>query len=171
MYLRWQYRIPRRRTALGRAIEAAKFRPPKRQPALVAVVVESRRLDGKPRQRLVAYLGSIRRDEIHRVGGRHKFWTRVDERLAGFPPEDRERLAAAVEVLVARPTTEEIADLTKPTEEMVRRAAAIEAARARIAAFRAARANEYTSAAGGTEAGAGSGGSVAMSRRATEAVE
>ena len=79
--------------------------------------------------------------DIHRVDGRYKFWTRVDGRLAGFVPEDRMRFAAALEVLVPRPTTEELAALCRPTDEQVRRAEAISAARAKMVAFRAARAN------------------------------
>jgi hypothetical protein len=150
MFLRIQHRTPKR-TAARRAFEAAaaelagepspkwKFKRPKRA-ALVAVVAESRRIDGKPRQRLVKYLGAISRADVHRVDVRHKFWTRVDGRLAEFAPDDRTRFEAALEALVPRPTAEELAILLRPSEEMVRRAAAIEAVRARMAAFRAERA-------------------------------
>jgi len=106
----------------------------------VAVLVESHRIDGQPRQRLVRYLGTIRRDDVHRVDGRHEFWTRVDGRLAGFAPEYRERFVAAIEALVPRPTADEVVALLKPaSEEMARRAGAIEAARARMRAARAER--------------------------------
>ena len=143
MYLRFQYRIPRRRTALGRAFGDAGLRESRRQPSLVAIVSESRRTDGgAPRQYLVKYLGSIRRDDVHRVAGRQKFWDRVDKRLAGFTSADRERFVAALAALVPRLTTEEVVALFKPTEEMLHRAQQIEGARAKMKDARAARANQ-----------------------------
>jgi hypothetical protein len=126
--------------ALEAAAVAVSRRVRSRRPkesTLVAVLVESHRIDGQPRQRLVRYLGTIRRDDVHRVDGRYKFWTRVDGRLAEFAPDDRTRFVAALEALVPRPTAKEVAILLKPTEEQARRAAAIEAVRARMAAFRA----------------------------------
>ena len=53
MYVRWKKRERSRR---GWHTE-----PPQ---LLTAVLVESRRVDGKPRQRTVAYLGSIRSDYL-----------------------------------------------------------------------------------------------------------
>ena len=92
MYLRWQYRVRPRN---------------KQQPSLVAVLLESRRVNGRPRQRLVAYLGSIRRDDIGTLSGRSRFWAGADARLAGFTSEDRGRFVRALEDLVPRPTAEE----------------------------------------------------------------
>jgi len=95
--------------------------------SLVAVIVESRRVDGRPRQQLVRYVGSIDCSEIQRLSARRGFWARVDVVLAEFDQEQRERFEHALETKVRRPTEEEVA------------AASPAAILARFAAIRAAR--------------------------------
>ena len=49
---------------------------------LTATLVESRRIDGKPRQRSIAYLGSIREGLIERTLSHHGyFWRDATRRL------------------------------------------------------------------------------------------
>lgn len=156
MYVRWQHRatstrqgpvglttVARLPTAGDLALEAAavavsrsapwrrRFRRPKppKPPALVAVVVESRRIGGQPRQRLVKYVGSIRLDDVHLPSARREFWDRAAVRLAQFTPEARKRLEDAIAAKIPRPPAEE------PGLSLAQQ---IAAARARMQAFKAA---------------------------------
>ena len=68
---------------------------------LTAVLVESRRVDGKPRQREVAYLAGIRERFIGEREDEHdKFWTKVDARLDALGLDTVTR--AKIEVIVAK---------------------------------------------------------------------
>jgi len=134
MFVRWQRRTPKRAgqtpagstavlpTAGDLALEAAavaasrpapwrrRFRRPKppKPPALVAVVVESRRMiGGQPRQHLVQYVGSIRLDDLHLTSARREFWDRAAVRLAQFTPAARKRLEEAIAAKIPRPPAEE----------------------------------------------------------------
>ena len=98
MYLRWQRR---RRARRGKS------------PLVTAVLVESRRVDGKPRQRVVAYLGGIREAYVDEREGEHRaFWRGVDDRLdaLGLDPATRARVEASVESRVRRVTPENQAE-------------------------------------------------------------
>jgi len=134
MFVRWQRRIPKMPkipkpligvagppSAAHLALEAAvvavsrsapwrrRVRRPKRPKpaALVAVVVESRRIGGQPRQRLVQYVGSIRLDDLHLPSARLEFWDRAAVRLAQFTPEAGKRLEDAIAAKIPRPPAEE----------------------------------------------------------------
>jgi hypothetical protein len=95
---------------------------------LVAVIVASRRVDGRPRQHLIRYVGSIDGADVHQLSARRRFWERAAIVLEEFDQEQRKRFERALEAKVRRPTAEEVA------------AASPAAARARFDAFRAARA-------------------------------
>ena len=98
MYVRWQRR--------GRVRRA-------KSPLLTAVLVESRRVDGKPRQRVVAYLGGIREAHVDERERAHRtFWRGVDDRLdaLGLDAEARARVEASVESRVRRVTPENRAE-------------------------------------------------------------
>jgi hypothetical protein len=101
-------------------------RPP--SPSLVAIIVESHRVGGRPRQKLLSYVGSIQCSAITSLSARRRFWTRADATLEEFGQEPRQKLERALETKVRRPTAEEVA------------AASPAAARAWFDAFRAARA-------------------------------
>ena len=98
MYVRWQSRS---RLRSGKS------------PLITAELVESRRVDGKPRQRVLAYLGGIReayidvRERIHRA-----FWLSVDAHLdkLGIDPDARARVEARVESRVRRVTPDNQAE-------------------------------------------------------------
>ena len=103
MYVRWQSRARKRRGG---------------SPLLTAVLVECRRIDGRPRQRTVAYLGSIREGGIESTLARLvKFWLGVTERLDqlgdAITPEERERIEAALAKRVRRVTNAEQAELNE----------------------------------------------------------
>jgi hypothetical protein len=77
----------------------------------VARLVESSRVDGQPRQRTIAYLGSIRDRHLQSPWCRQAFWTRdVAPRLAALdlPDGQRERIEKALAEVVARPTRAEV---------------------------------------------------------------
>src|SRR5687768_11322284 len=77
---------------------------------LIAVLVRSERVDGKPRQKLVKYLGTIRDSYIEpgsitneyvrarAINAKEWFWRRVSSVLAEteMTPSERERAEAAV---------------------------------------------------------------------------
>ncbi len=95
MFVRWQ----RRRRVRWR----------KSSPLLTAVLVQSRRVDGNPRQRVVAYLGGIREAYVDERESEHRaFWLSVDAHLdeLGLDPETRAKVEASVEARVRRITPE-----------------------------------------------------------------
>lgn len=80
---------------------------------MTAVLVESRRVEGKPRQKVVAYLGGIREKWVDEWDKKHRdFWRRVDERLdeLGLDLETRARIEASVDARVRRVTPENQAE-------------------------------------------------------------
>ncbi len=99
MYVRWQSR--------------GRVRRRKSSPLLTAVLVESRRVNGSPRQRVVAYLGGIREAYVDERERAHRaFWRGVDDRLdeLELDPETRARVEASVESRVRRVTPENQAE-------------------------------------------------------------
>ena len=110
MYVRWQSRARKRRGG---------------SPLLTAVLVECRRIDGRPRQRTVAYLGSIREGGIKSTLARHvKFWLGVTERLDqlgdAITPEEHESIEVALAKRVRRVTDAERAELDESLADEVR---------------------------------------------------
>ena len=73
----------------------------------VAVIVRSERVTGRPRQRLIRYVGCIDCADVQLLSARRRFWDRADIALAGFAPEERECFEAALAAKVRRPTNEE----------------------------------------------------------------
>jgi hypothetical protein len=76
---------------------------------LVAVLVRSERRDGKPRQKVVAYLGAIAEDGLADFWPRKHFWTAADGRLdaLALDPGARQKIKAFLQARVPRPTAEE----------------------------------------------------------------
>jgi hypothetical protein len=102
MYLRWQTR-KRQSRAFGR----------KTGPDVhwAAIIVESKRVGGKPTQRHVAYLGGITESAIAVLHQRCWFWEGIVRRLDGLGKRmssaDRRRIEAVVAQKVPRPTKKE----------------------------------------------------------------
>ncbi|MGI8405298.1 MAG: hypothetical protein ACR2OE_11150 [Thermomicrobiales bacterium] len=93
-----------------------------------AVLVECIRIDGKPRQRTVKYLGSIRErrldlDDPYSISHRGYFWTSVDANLdsLGLVDSERARIVGAIEAVVPRPSTEAAPQAHHDLEERIAR--------------------------------------------------
>jgi hypothetical protein len=90
---------------------------------LKAILVESVRVDGKPRQRHIVFLGSISIDQIGKPGGR--FWYDVTRRLNGLgkrvTPADRKRIGRAIAKKVGGQlmTPAELKQWERETERML----------------------------------------------------
>ena len=86
MFVRWQRKTRARTSDWG--------------PLLCAVLVESHRIDGKPRQQTVAYLGSIREGLVNFVTRRGYFWRDVTQTLDGLGErvsrDDRAKIEASI---------------------------------------------------------------------------
>lgn len=94
MFVRWKSRAKsRRRRATGHH-------------SLTAVLVESRRVDGKPRQQIISYLGTI--DSEHTTAHFHcvDFWASVTRHLGALnlPEYQRLRIEKSLAERVAKPT-------------------------------------------------------------------
>jgi hypothetical protein len=61
---------------------------------LDAVLVESVRVDGKPRQRALGCLGGLRAADLHQPAAAHAFWRRAGFRLKAFKLTKAQHAAA-----------------------------------------------------------------------------
>jgi hypothetical protein len=102
MYIRWQSR-KLKRTRWGRSTGS--------DTSWSVIVVESRRIDGKPTKQHVAYLGSYVESGGSLVTRRIEFWDAVAERLQQLnnriSADDRKKIEAAIALKVRQPTPEE----------------------------------------------------------------
>jgi hypothetical protein len=75
------------------------------------VLVESRRVEGKPRQRVIAYLGAYEDDDRDDPRARREFWHDVRAALDGLRLDAafRQRLEAQIAARIPPATTEECA--------------------------------------------------------------
>jgi hypothetical protein len=121
MYVRWKKRALRKQVHTGkyqrkvsakgnRYIAAIRKSQPTGDYALSAQLVESRRIDGKPRQHVIKYLGTIDSHRIQDVGPRMFFWRHVGTALKALalPPEQQRPIELALHERVPFPTKEEI---------------------------------------------------------------
>jgi hypothetical protein len=101
MFVRWKRRPAKR---------VKSWSPPNEQ-AWYAVLVESRRVDGKPRQRAVRHLGSIREGDFSMPMTVDRFWKHVDAELAavGVTGAVLEAAESKVASVVPRPDPEALA--------------------------------------------------------------
>jgi len=80
--------------------------------SLAAVLVTSARVDGAPRQRVVAHLAYLSGPYAHVPSRRRDFWMQVQERLAPYAAEldtkARERIARTLAAAVPQPTPAEL---------------------------------------------------------------
>ncbi len=88
-----------------------------------AVLVESVRVDGRPRQRTIKYLGSIRECHLdlegqYSISHRGYFWRSADANLERLDLSDleRARIVAALGDVVPRPDPEESAQALERAE-------------------------------------------------------
>jgi len=114
MFVRWKRR-QKAKTRPGRKLR----RRSDAGDSLYCVVVESQRINGSPRQKVVCYLGSV--DDAHR----DKLWARVDFWDAAIPKLDRlpltrrerEQIFKAIDCVVARVPDDEATAFRKEREE------------------------------------------------------
>lgn len=73
---------------------------------LAAYLVESTRIEGKPRQKIIAYLGSIKDTRLAYVTHQHYFWTRAQAALhrLGLPGAQRWEIERKLLVRVPMPS-------------------------------------------------------------------
>lgn len=104
MFVRWQYPCDRKRSMARHYWEAKAFR--------YAVLVESARIDGKPRQRHVAYLGDVLhlndQDVHYRAWWWHRMTAKLDQLGNVIPPDQRPRIEAVLAKAVAPVTAAEV---------------------------------------------------------------
>jgi hypothetical protein len=81
VFVRWKRRPLRRRRETSSPAEQA----------LSAVLVETHRVDGRPRQRVVRYLATIKAGQLVYPLSVERFWQAVDARLAELPLADDQR--------------------------------------------------------------------------------
>jgi hypothetical protein len=90
MFIRWQSR-QRRRAKFGRSLSDTHWR---------AVLVESVRIDGKPRLRHIAYLAGFTESAARIPEQRRLLWEQIQKRLKRLgkriPPKDRAAIMAAL---------------------------------------------------------------------------
>ena len=103
MFVRWQ-------TYPSQALNFWHAKHNDRRARLKAVLVESVRVDGKPRQKHIAFLGSIQSDDLDKAS--RYFWRNVTLKLKRLgnrvSPEDYERIIASLAAKVAgRPLADE----------------------------------------------------------------
>ena len=128
MYVRWK-RKQRKDIVRSERYESESVPYPLyrqvREPAWLraAVLVESRRVNGLPRQRTVAYLGSIREcyltpDHPHGVLHRTYFWRAVEAKLGSLdlPAGERARIVATLETTVPHASEEAVAQANRELE-------------------------------------------------------
>jgi hypothetical protein len=130
MFVRWKRRekVSRKRYKARANRLGVAVRDPKSGHVLTgkfllsAVLVRAERQNGKPRQRTVAYLGSIPEEGIKEFWPRQHFWTAVVPRLASLnlPDEERQKIEAAIASRVPRPTAEEASAANKEAAENMR---------------------------------------------------
>ena len=100
MFVRWQTRERRNRAFGGDKGPGMHWS---------AILVEGQRIDGKPTERHVAYLGGITDSAIELPAQRAFFWQEVTQQLdqLAVSKDDRARIEAAVEAKVPRLTRRE----------------------------------------------------------------
>jgi hypothetical protein len=98
MFIRWQSR-QRKRAKFGRGGHDTHWR---------AILVESARVDGKPRHRHIAYLIGFTESAARVPAQRRLIWGRVELRLKELgkrvSAKDREAIVAALSKKIGKPT-------------------------------------------------------------------
>ena len=99
MFVRWQ-----RRTSIA----SWNWRKPNAGARLSAVLVESVRINGRPKQRHVAFLAGIAEDRINDSMGQLRFWetalSKLDSLSNRVSADDRARIESAIAERVPRPS-------------------------------------------------------------------
>jgi hypothetical protein len=125
MFIRWKSRkrrVPKfggygKQLRSGPSYAYARSGKPEQDVHWSAIIIESVRVDGKPKQRHVAYLAGITESAIDIGAQRAWFWVDVMRRLDGLANrisnDDREDIEAAVGKRVPRPTAAEYEEIVR----------------------------------------------------------
>ena len=102
MFVRWKHRPAKRIKSWSAPDERIRY----------AVLVESRRVDGKPRQRVIRHLAAIRDGDLQHPMTVDRFWTQIDDALDELGINGGPRLAmeTAIGARVPRPDPEALAE-------------------------------------------------------------
>jgi len=109
MFIRWNRR---KRTKTGWRRKEGDY--------LTAVLVESVRVNGSPRQKIIKCLGSIGEDALGKVYRRDNFWETVERNLSTLEltEEMKDKIIVSLKKTVPKPSDKEV---KKDREESVRR--------------------------------------------------
>lgn len=122
MFFRWKKRKQPPTEYRGRRAQSALQLPTSESTYHSALMVESVRVDGKPKQRTVKYLGSIGELQIQSplASDRSLFWAQVGQHLTelDLPEDQRREIEAKIEAKVPRPPEKEE---PAPLEELAER--------------------------------------------------
>jgi hypothetical protein len=107
MYVRWKRHLMSARTA-DYSWRKLHERPPY---SISAVLVRSKRVDGKPRQEFVCHLATISEDHISMSIHRHYFWQKATSQLDALELDQAQRgkLERKLLEVVPRPDEAEVA--------------------------------------------------------------
>jgi hypothetical protein len=113
MFVRWQHRKKTRPMFFGRGRthDGGDVR-------WTAILAESVRIDGKPRQRHIAYLGGYYENDG--IGDREEFWKTVTAHLdrLGLSPAERKKIEADIARKIPRPTKRQLADAERRANKL-----------------------------------------------------
>lgn len=104
MFVRWKRR--------KKAVSKPGRRPRRRSDAgdsLYCVLIESRRVDGNPRQKVICYLGSVDEGHLDKTWQRVDFWDAVKPKLErlDLTRKERARIEGSIQLRVPRVTEEQ----------------------------------------------------------------
>ena len=121
MYVRWKKRATTKMVHTGkyqwkvshkgnRYIAAIRKSQPTGEHIITAQLVESRRIDGKPRQKVIKHLGSVNEARIQHVGHRIGFWRAAGAALKALalPAEQHRAIELALHERVPFPSQEDV---------------------------------------------------------------
>lgn len=105
MFVRWKRRQLKRPPYDGQPAGHVRY----------AVLVESKRRGGQPRQRVICHLAHIKERDIEKAVWRLRFWQTVDHRLneLGLDSETRAIMETKLARDVARPSATELSELRR----------------------------------------------------------
>lgn len=117
MFIRWK----RRKKAASKPLRRPR-RYSEAGDSLYCVLVESQRIDGVPRQKVICYLGSLNEGDREKMWLRIDFWDRVRPKLdqLNLLPRERAKIEQSISLVVAPASAEEVAVFEKEAEAWLR---------------------------------------------------
>ncbi len=112
MYIRWKRK--KRTKEIAWMIKEGDY--------IYAVLVEARRIDGKPRQKTVKYLGGIR-EKNQDIYGQMTFWDKAEKELASLnlDPAARNKIIVSLEKVVPKPSQDDLIKWQEARNEVRKR--------------------------------------------------